>query len=70
MKIEIFFENIQSSKIDLFSKLEQWIAKNNIETTNSDSPIISDIYANILRNIVNENIKPTKNILNIKGYTC
>jgi hypothetical protein len=65
IKIKSFFDEIKEKQNQIFGKLDNYIEKYNIDTSNSDCGIVQNIYDDILKYKTNEIVKET--IVDING---
>lgn len=65
IKIKSFFDEIKEKQNQIFEKLDNYIEKYNIDTSNSDCGIVQNIYDDILKYKTNEIVKET--IVDING---
>ena len=65
IKIKSFFDEIKEKQNQIFEKLDNYIEKYNIDTSNSDCGIVQNIYDDILKHKTNEIVKET--IVDING---
>ena len=49
IKIKSFFDEIKEKQNQIFGKLDNYIEKYNIDTSNSDCGIVQNIYDDILK---------------------
>lgn len=65
IKIKSFFDEIKERQNEIFEKLDKYIEKYKIDTSNSDCGIVQNIYDDILKHKTNEIVKET--IVDING---